>query len=224
MTAPATWPSAASHLRLAFPPAQIGQIPASKGRPALDFVGHAAVTDRLNTYAPDWTYTVDHVFEHGGAFWIRGTMTIGGISRVEYGDGTNPKEAIGNFIRRAAMRYGVAIDLWSREELDGGTGSQQAPHNEGVSPSTGEGKDARAEKSEPAGVTGNGEGASTPAGEDTPEKIVDVVELWTQAAERLGSTPKVVRWMHERHPDWNIRSEADVSGWHLIALLEELAA
>jgi hypothetical protein len=53
-----------------------------------------------------------------GEFWVRGTMTIGGITRVEFGDGSNPKEAIGNFIRRGAMRFGVAIDLWAREELE----------------------------------------------------------------------------------------------------------
>lgn len=112
-----TWPEAHDALREPFPKGQIGRIPASKGRPALDFVGHAAVTDRLNRYAPDWTYTVDEVVTINGSCWIRGTMTIGGVSRVEYGDGDNPKEAIGNFIRRAAMRFGVAIDLWSREEL-----------------------------------------------------------------------------------------------------------
>src|SRR5437762_4288268 len=102
-------------LRDPFPPEQIGKLPASQKRPALDFVGHAAVTDRLNAVAPDATWTVDELFTQGNVCWIRGTMTIGGVSRPEYGDGKDPKEAIGNFIRRGAMRFGVALDLWSRE-------------------------------------------------------------------------------------------------------------
>jgi hypothetical protein len=113
-------------LRKPFPPEQIGKLPASRDpdtgkvkRPALDYVGHAAVTDRLNrVLAGAWSYTVDAVDAVEGKCWIRGTMTIDGVSRVEFGDGDDPKEAIGNFLRRAAMRWGVGIDLWSREELD----------------------------------------------------------------------------------------------------------
>jgi hypothetical protein len=105
-------------LRQPFPKEQIGKIPASQGRPPLDYVGHAAVTDRLNKSAPDWSYTVDQLFDHGNTAYVRGTMTIGGVSRMEYGDGKTPKEAISNFIRRGAMRFGVALDLWSKEELE----------------------------------------------------------------------------------------------------------
>jgi hypothetical protein len=105
-------------LRRPFPKEQIGKLPSTSKRPALDYVGHAAVTDRLNTVVPeDWFYTVDELLTVGSDVWIRGTFTLCGISRVEYGDGKDPKEALGNFIRRGAMRFGVAIDLWSREEL-----------------------------------------------------------------------------------------------------------
>jgi hypothetical protein len=105
-------------LRRPFPKEQIGKLPSTSRRPALDYVGHAAVTDRLNTVVPDdWFYTVDELLTVGSDVWIRGTFTLCGISRVEYGDGKDPKEALGNFIRRGAMRFGVAIDLWSREEL-----------------------------------------------------------------------------------------------------------
>jgi hypothetical protein len=106
-------------LREKFPPEQIGKLPATQKRPALDFVGHAAVTDRLNRVVPDdWTYMIHERFVVDGSCWLFGTFTIGGVSRQEYGDGKDPKEAIGNFIRRGAMRFGVAIDLWSREELE----------------------------------------------------------------------------------------------------------
>ena len=116
-------------LRKPFPREQIGKLPATARRPALDYVGHAAVTDRLNTAAPDWTYTIDERFTATTrelikgqdvdvvSCWIRGTMTVAGVSRCEFGDGADPKEALGNFLRRAAMRFGVAIDLWSKEAL-----------------------------------------------------------------------------------------------------------
>jgi len=117
-------------LRKPFKPEQIGKLPATSKRPALDFVGHAAVTDRLNKIAPGWSYAIDERWDglsveyakgvevQVPTFWVRGTMTIGGVSRAEFGDGKDAKEAIGNFIRRGAMRFGVAIDLWSREELE----------------------------------------------------------------------------------------------------------
>jgi hypothetical protein len=105
-------------LRAPFPKEQIGRLPATSKRPALDYVGHAAVTDRLNAVVPEWSYTIDAESALEGSYWIRGTMTIGGVSRPEFGDGPDPKQALGNFIRRAAMRFGVALDLWSREELE----------------------------------------------------------------------------------------------------------
>ena len=94
----------------------------------LDYVGHAAVTDRLLAVDPWWGWEPVAVDEHGrplldgdGALWIR--LTIGGVTRLGVGhaDGkTGPdamKEAIGDAIRNAAMRFGVALDLWSKEQL-----------------------------------------------------------------------------------------------------------
>jgi hypothetical protein len=139
-------------LREPFPPEQIGKLPATQKRPAQDFVGHAAVTDRLNMVASDWSYTVDELFNHGGDCWIRGTMTIGGISRPEYGDGSTPKEAIGNFIRRGAMRFGVALDLWSREELTANLKASAETTDAASSPASG--KQAPSEPKPPASADG----------------------------------------------------------------------
>jgi len=148
-------------LRSPFPPEQIGKLPASQKRPALDFVGHAAVTDRLNLYAPGWSYTVDEMFTQGGECWIRGTMTVGGISRTEYGDGKDPKEAIGNFIRRGAMRFGVALDLWSRQELKTSAETTDADS----SPASG--KQAPSEPKPPASA----EGGPTPTISGAPPNL-----------------------------------------------------
>ena len=54
--------------------------------------------------------------------WIR--LTVCGVTRL--GVGTCNAEAfdvekqlVGDAIRNAAMRYGVALDMWSKEELSG---------------------------------------------------------------------------------------------------------
>jgi hypothetical protein len=173
-------------LRAPFPPEQIGKLPATQKRPALDFVGHAAVTDRLNAVAPDWSYTIDEFIPQGETVWIRGTFTVGGVSRPEYGDGKDPKEAIGNFIRRGAMRFGVALDLWSREELrkasaeptdaaSSPASGKQAPSEpkppvsaEGgptPDPSVGQGAPPNLSPSEVAPVTSGGDSSTRPGEE-----------------------------------------------------------
>lgn len=111
-------------LRERFPDDLIQTLPASAKRPAQDYVGHAAVTDRLNEAAPGWSIEVLDRFVADGDCWVLARMTIDGISREEYGDGRDPKSAIGNALRRCAMRWGVALDLWSKAELMSDTGTE----------------------------------------------------------------------------------------------------
>lgn len=92
----------------------------------LDYVGHAHVTERLLDVDPAWSWepmaiTPDGLprFDDAGGLWIR--LTVGGITRLGYGDAGGKrgpdavKEAIGDGIRNAAMRSGVALDLWKKE-------------------------------------------------------------------------------------------------------------
>jgi hypothetical protein len=87
----------------------------------LDYVGHAATTSRLLEVDPEWTWEPMAVGPNGeplmtnGGLWIR--LTVCGVTRIGFGDGKNPKEIIGDAIRNAAMRFGVALDLWSKEDL-----------------------------------------------------------------------------------------------------------
>lgn len=88
----------------------------------LDYVGHAATTDRLLKVDPGWTWEPLAVGADGlpavdkeGNLWIR--LTIGGVTRLGVGDGKSMKERIGDALRNAAMRYGVALDLWAKEDL-----------------------------------------------------------------------------------------------------------
>lgn len=117
------------HLREPFERKLIAKLPATAKRPALDYVNHAVVTDRLNRYAPGWSYDVEPMIVQGAdnlphVIAVFGAMTIWGVSRQEVGAVDQPsaygqelKEAISDFIRRGAMRFGVAIDLWSKQDL-----------------------------------------------------------------------------------------------------------
>jgi hypothetical protein len=111
----------ATALRKPFPKSAVGKIP--KGGMQLDYVGHAAVTDRLLSVDPTWTWEPMATTPDGlpmpdshGNLWIR--LTVCGVTRIGVGDGKSMKELIGDAIRNAAMRFGVALDLWSKEELE----------------------------------------------------------------------------------------------------------
>ena len=119
-------------LRAPFPPERISQIPRktkSGSTVRLDYVGHADVTDRLLTADPAWTWeplTADELAAlPTGGLWIK--LTVCGVTRYGFGDaqgktgGDAVKEMIGDAIRNAAMRFGVALDLWSKSDPDAPT-------------------------------------------------------------------------------------------------------
>lgn len=89
----------------------------------LDYVGHAEITDRLLQVDPSWTWEPVAMTAEGlplldkeGGLWIR--LTVAGVTRMGYGDAEGKrgpsatKEAIGDALRNAAMRFGVGLDLW----------------------------------------------------------------------------------------------------------------
>jgi hypothetical protein len=104
------------------------------GLPAvhLDYVGHAATTDRLLAVDPEWAWEPVAFDDRGlpsltsnGNLWIR--LTVCGVTRYGVGDGKSLKECIGDAIRNAAMRFGVALDLWGKEELEQSSGPATPP-------------------------------------------------------------------------------------------------
>ena len=133
-------------LRAPFPPNQISKLPkpykadSPKGKctecggyhglPAvhLDYVGHAALTDRLLDTDPHWSWEPmgfaqdgTPAFDANGGMWIK--LTVCGITRIGYGNapgkkgGDAVKEVIGDALRNAAMRFGAALDLWHKGDL-----------------------------------------------------------------------------------------------------------
>ena len=96
----------------------------------LDYVGHAALTDRLLNADPLWYWEpmafTDGLpaFDKTGGLWIR--LFVCGHSRIGYGHaagkthmdvGAREKEVIGDALRNAAMRFGAALDLWHKGDL-----------------------------------------------------------------------------------------------------------
>lgn len=103
----------------------------------LDYVGHAALTDRLLDVDPMWTWEPVAfgpdglpAVDRNGGMWIR--LTIQGVTRLGYGsaDGKNGgdavKEIIGDALRNAAMRFGAALDLWHKGDLHGDDDAEPA--------------------------------------------------------------------------------------------------
>jgi hypothetical protein len=111
-------------LRAPFPPERIQKLDA--GYAKLDYVSHAWVTDRLLEVDPEWTWepvafdeTGLPAFDENGGLWIK--LTVCGVTRYGYGEPQGrdkfdmKKGAIGNSLRNAAMRFGIALDLWAKE-------------------------------------------------------------------------------------------------------------
>lgn len=118
----------------------------------LDYVGHADVTDRLLAVDPTWTwrhFTLEEMQAlppalREAGLWIH--LTVNGVTRPGFGDagdkrGPNAvKEAIGDALRNAAMRFGVALDLWAKgdrswaEAKDETPEAQEAPQEARTAP------------------------------------------------------------------------------------------
>jgi hypothetical protein len=94
----------------------------------LDFVGHAALTNRLldadiNWYWDPMAFDKDGLpaFDTSGGLWIR--LVVAGQTRIGYGNaaasqykevGSREKEVIGDALRNAALRFGAALSLWHK--------------------------------------------------------------------------------------------------------------
>ena len=113
-------------------PAIVQQLP--KGGVKLDFVGHADITRILIEIDPYWSWEpcgwtngrpAIHVENGIATMW--GWLTVHGKEMLGVGsvkaDKTDlDKELIGDFLRNASMRFGISLNLWTKNQwadLDG---------------------------------------------------------------------------------------------------------
>lgn len=110
-------------------PSIVGKLP--RGGISLDFVGHAEITRILIQVDPNWSWEpvawdvsgrpAVNVVNGMAVMW--GRLTVLGQSRLGVGSAKHDKpdldkELIGDFLRNAAMRFGISLSLWSKAEWE----------------------------------------------------------------------------------------------------------
>jgi len=108
-------------------PKIVGKLP--RGNIQLDYVGHAEITKILIKIDPLWDWRPLKIDDDGlpayrvenGMAHMAGELTLLGHTRLAVGSAPHNKqdllkELVSDFIRNAAMRFGVALSLWSKEE------------------------------------------------------------------------------------------------------------
>ena len=109
-------------------PKIVGKLP--KGGMQLDFVGHADITRILLEIDPHWRW-VPIAWDNGrpaihienGIATMWGELTLLGQARLGVGSVRADKqeldkELVGDFLRNAAMRFGIALSLWTKQEWE----------------------------------------------------------------------------------------------------------
>ncbi len=122
----------------AFDPGVVRKKPGQGGK-KMDYVSHGSVTERLNQVDPDWSMDTRATYTYAGKdgrLHVEGVeiaLTVCGVTRVEAGgpqrqDGfaNEIKNAYSDALKRAAMRFGVALTIWES--------SVEAQYDEDVNP------------------------------------------------------------------------------------------
>lgn len=161
------------------------------GLPAvhLDYLGHADVTLALIAIDPMWTWEPAAIDQDSGGpmvtlqggrlvMWAKLTVlgkTIIGVGTVEEGKPEPEKELIGDFLRNAAMRFGVGTALWSKSDSADPAGSDRGGGYEKQRGNT--------RRDDPRGEPMNPE----PEPEKAPEPDPALVKLWDRIVAAKGT-------------------------------------
>lgn len=118
-------------------PKIVGKLP--KGGIQLDFVGHADITRILIEIDPLWSYEpcgwdngrpAIHIENGMATMWayliIHGKKMLG-VGSVRADKQELDKELVGDFLRNAAMRFGISLALWTKNEWEDLGGHAPAP-------------------------------------------------------------------------------------------------
>ena len=106
----------------------VGKLP--RGGTQLDFVGHADITKILIEIDPLWSWqpcgwengrpaitVVNGMAVMWGILTVHGKDMIG-VGTVKHDKADVDKELIGDFLRNSAMRFGICLSLWTKQEWE----------------------------------------------------------------------------------------------------------
>ncbi|MEP6900920.1 MAG: Rad52/Rad22 family DNA repair protein [Actinomycetota bacterium] len=107
----------------------------------VDYVEWHTVADILDENAPNWSHAVKDIRQIGDIFTVTVAITIDGVTREGIGTGTAEselgiKKAEHDALKRAAVKFGIARDLYKREsEVIERDGAVPPPNDNGGFPS-----------------------------------------------------------------------------------------
>jgi hypothetical protein len=86
----------------------------------VEYIEWHTVADILDRVAPDWSHAVRNITQIGEMVAVTASITIGGVTREGIGTGpadteTGIKKAEHDALKRAAVKFGIARDLYRRE-------------------------------------------------------------------------------------------------------------
>jgi hypothetical protein len=101
----------------------------------VEYIEWHTVADILDRVAPDWSHAVRNIGQLGDFVAVTASITINGVTREGVGTGsieteTGIKKAEHDALKRAAVKFGIARDLYHRES-DEATG---ATEEDGIAP------------------------------------------------------------------------------------------
>jgi Rad52/22 family double-strand break repair protein len=99
----------------------------------VEYIEWHTVADILDRVAPDWSHAVRNITQIGDMIAVTAAITIDGVTREGVGTGpadteTGIKKAEHDALKRAAVKFGIARDLYRRE-------SDVVEENGGIAPS-----------------------------------------------------------------------------------------
>ncbi len=103
----------------------------------VDYVEWHTVADILDETAPNWMHTVKDIRQIGDIFTVTVAITIDGVTREGIGTGTADsemgiKKAEHDALKRAAVKFGIARDLYKKEsDTIEREGAVPPPNNDG---------------------------------------------------------------------------------------------
>lgn len=102
----------------------------------VDYVEWHTIADILDDVAPDWAHTVKDIKEIGDIMTVTVAITIDGVTREGIGTGNahnemGIKKAEHDALKRAAVKFGIARDLYKKESDVIERGGSTSSHDDG---------------------------------------------------------------------------------------------